>query len=89
MLHPNRRLNAMLARYKARLGWARRPGPVLGVHVRRGDACAVWRRGRMHHAGARETDGERQREREREREGEGEGKKEREREREREREIDR
>ena len=50
-MQPNRRLAAMLARYQARLGWARLPGPVLGVHVRRGDACAVWRRGKMHHAG--------------------------------------
>jgi hypothetical protein len=35
---------------QAALGWDP-ASPTLGVHVRRGDACAHWRNGRMHHAG--------------------------------------
>uniref|UniRef100_A0A7S4PIV9 Alpha-(1,6)-fucosyltransferase N- and catalytic domain-containing protein n=1 Tax=Guillardia theta TaxID=55529 RepID=A0A7S4PIV9_GUITH len=48
LLAPNHRLETMISRYKTIMGWGR--DPVIGVHVRRGDACAGWRNGKMHHA---------------------------------------
>ena len=55
-MQPNRRLESMLRRYRALLGWDQLHTqlgklPIVGVHVRRGDACSAWRQGRMHHAG--------------------------------------
>ena len=51
IMSPNRRLSAMLRRYKALIGWPAEGGAgIIGVHIRRGDACATFRKDGMHHA---------------------------------------
>jgi len=53
VVSPNRKLQSMLQRYKEALGWPP-PGSrgVIGVHIRRGDACLnnFFKRQAMHHA---------------------------------------